>query len=55
MKTARAYPHLEVDTASVPAVGQSGGVLLNRDRRSQRASSRAVGGAVAVAQAVGCP
>ncbi|MCM3662377.1 IS1380 family transposase [Georgenia satyanarayanai] len=28
MKTTRAYPRVEVDTASVPAVGQAGGVLL---------------------------
>lgn len=28
MKTTRAYPRLDVDTASVPAIGQAGGVLL---------------------------
>lgn len=28
MKTTRAYPRVEVDMASVPAVGQAGGVLL---------------------------
>ena len=28
MKTTRVYPRVEVDTASVPAIGQAGGVLL---------------------------